>query len=127
VGHDQGDRADRGASQGAVEVSASDGARTKSMVQLAETWGPSLFGEVVAEASMSRESEVDVPASSHPRGFVHGALREEVTSGRFGGWSVGGSPGPLATVRANIERADVRRKTPRGPSNTTVRRSCRQA
>jgi len=124
MGHDQGGPSDRGASQGAVEVSASDGARTKSMVQLAESWGPSLFGEVVAEASTLRECEVDVPAFSHPRGFIHGALREEVTNGRFGGWSVGGSPGPLATGCANLERTTVRRTTPWGPGVTTVRRSC---
>lgn len=127
MGHDQGGPSVWGASKGAAGVSASDGARTKSMVQLAETWGPSLFGEVVAEASMPRESEVDVPASSHPRGFVHGALREEVTNGRFGGWTVGGSPGLLAEGRAKLERTVVERKTSRGPGTTTVRRSCRQA
>lgn len=78
----------------------------------------------MAEAATPWECEVDVPASSHPRGFIHGALREEVTSGRFGGRSVGGSPEPLATVRALLERMDVMRKALWGPGISTVRRSC---
>ena len=106
-GHDQGDWTYRGASRGAAGVSASGGACTKSTVRLAELWGPSLFGEVVAEAATPRECDANVPAFAHPRGVIHGALREEVTSGRFGGRSVGGSPGPLATVRAILGRADV--------------------
>jgi len=51
MGHDQGGPSDRGASQGAVEVSASNGARTNNAIQLAGSWGTPLFGEVVAEAS----------------------------------------------------------------------------
>lgn len=58
--------------------------------------------------SSLRTCEVDVPALTHPCGFVHRALREEVTSGRFGGRLVGGSPGPLATACALLERTGVR-------------------
>jgi hypothetical protein len=78
----------------------------------------------VAEAATPRECEVNVPAFSHPRGFIHEALREEVTSDRFGGRSVGGSPGPLARVRAILGRADVMGMILWDRSITTVRRSC---